>query len=257
MGLWEFCFSKFRYPNYQFDDLFDGCHYVFSRKYFVIWEWLLPGSNLIKKKLLTTSSNIIFTFYLYRMAYGCSSFYDFGPDLLLLGAHNFINAFGEVAFELCLPPPVADADALCTAQWPQNFLLVPLCCRIRRPVLASWLDVVPQFQLPFLVVRIRCHCHDYLSSRNCIFLQGISLHSSFFLSSSFFQAYLNYALFYSLRMPKRRWNTRRKTATWWCKCKPPTAAKSTSKHNLNNDTKSLLITIPSVHYLPHNFSYCF
>lgn len=43
MGLWEFCFHRFRYPNYQFDDLFDGCHYVFSRKYFVIWEWLLPG----------------------------------------------------------------------------------------------------------------------------------------------------------------------------------------------------------------------
>ena len=43
MGLWEFCFSRFRYPNYQFDDLFDGCHYVFSKTYFVIWEWLLPG----------------------------------------------------------------------------------------------------------------------------------------------------------------------------------------------------------------------
>ncbi len=51
MGLWEFCFSRFRYPNYQFDDLFDGCHYVFSKTYFVIWEWLLPG----KKKMFCTA----------------------------------------------------------------------------------------------------------------------------------------------------------------------------------------------------------
>ena len=43
MGLWEFCFNHFRYPNYQFDKLFDGCHYIFSQEYYVIWEWLLPG----------------------------------------------------------------------------------------------------------------------------------------------------------------------------------------------------------------------
>lgn len=53
MGLWEFCFSKFRYPNYQFDDLFDGCHYVFSRKYFVIWEWLLPGWLMAVQAFMT------------------------------------------------------------------------------------------------------------------------------------------------------------------------------------------------------------
>jgi len=47
MGLWEFCFHRFRYPNYQFDKLFDGCHYIFSREYYVIWEWLLPGNQLL------------------------------------------------------------------------------------------------------------------------------------------------------------------------------------------------------------------
>ena len=53
MGLWEFCFHRFRYPNYQFDDLFDGCHYVFSRKYYVIWEWLLPGWLMAVQAFMT------------------------------------------------------------------------------------------------------------------------------------------------------------------------------------------------------------
>lgn len=43
MGLWEYCFDQFRYPYYQFDKLFDGCHYIFSQEYYVIREWLLPG----------------------------------------------------------------------------------------------------------------------------------------------------------------------------------------------------------------------
>lgn len=72
MGLWEFCFSKFRYPNYQFDDLFDGCHYVFSRKYFVIWEWLLPGWLMAVQAFMTLalifscSGHIISTMLLVR-----------------------------------------------------------------------------------------------------------------------------------------------------------------------------------------------
>lgn len=43
MGLWEYCFDRFRYPGYQFDHLFHGCHYIFSQEYYVIREWLLPG----------------------------------------------------------------------------------------------------------------------------------------------------------------------------------------------------------------------
>ena len=30
MGLWEYCFDRFRFPSYQFDKLFHGCHYIFS-----------------------------------------------------------------------------------------------------------------------------------------------------------------------------------------------------------------------------------
>lgn len=83
-----------------------------------------------------TNKNQLFTF-MFRMAHGCSSLHDIGPDLLLLSTHNFIHAVSEVASELCLPPSVADADALCTVKWPQNLLPVPLCCCIRWPVLAS------------------------------------------------------------------------------------------------------------------------
>ncbi|XP_018320525.1 uncharacterized protein LOC108733732 [Agrilus planipennis] len=42
MGLWEYCFDSFRYPYYQFDHLFNGCHHIFSQEYYVIREWLLP-----------------------------------------------------------------------------------------------------------------------------------------------------------------------------------------------------------------------
>ena len=55
MGLWEFCFSRFRYPNYQFDKLFDGCHYIFSQEYYVIWEWILPGKSSSCPQVLSLS----------------------------------------------------------------------------------------------------------------------------------------------------------------------------------------------------------
>lgn len=42
MGLWEYCFEEFRFPNYQVPKLFNGCHYIFSQEYNVMREWLLP-----------------------------------------------------------------------------------------------------------------------------------------------------------------------------------------------------------------------
>ncbi|XP_012261647.1 uncharacterized protein LOC105689309 [Athalia rosae] len=42
MGLWEYCFSEYQHPYYQFYRLFDGCHHVFSHYFYVIREWLLP-----------------------------------------------------------------------------------------------------------------------------------------------------------------------------------------------------------------------
>lgn len=37
MGLWEYCFDRFRFPSYQFDKLFHGCHYIFSE----VRSWFL------------------------------------------------------------------------------------------------------------------------------------------------------------------------------------------------------------------------
>lgn len=30
MGLWEYCFDRFRFPLYQYDKYFNGCHYIFG-----------------------------------------------------------------------------------------------------------------------------------------------------------------------------------------------------------------------------------
>ena len=43
MGLWEFCFHNFRHPDYQYDTLFDGCHWIWGNEYRYIREKLLPG----------------------------------------------------------------------------------------------------------------------------------------------------------------------------------------------------------------------
>lgn len=55
MGLWEYCFEQFRYPSYQFDKQFDGCHHVFSQEYYVIREWLLPGWLMVVQGFVTMS----------------------------------------------------------------------------------------------------------------------------------------------------------------------------------------------------------
>lgn len=55
MGLWEYCFDNFRYPYYQFDHYFDGCHHVFSQEYYVIREWLLPPWLMAVQAFVTMS----------------------------------------------------------------------------------------------------------------------------------------------------------------------------------------------------------
>ncbi|OXA57364.1 uncharacterized protein LOC110846463 [Folsomia candida] len=53
MGLWEFCFDGYRHPNYQFDYLFNGCHWVFSYEFLIIREWLLPGWLMAVQAFMT------------------------------------------------------------------------------------------------------------------------------------------------------------------------------------------------------------
>lgn len=60
MGLWEYCFDRFRFPSYQFDKLFHGCHYVFSEEFYVIREWLLPGWLMAVQAFVTLALMLSF-----------------------------------------------------------------------------------------------------------------------------------------------------------------------------------------------------
>ncbi|XP_013118424.1 uncharacterized protein LOC106095678 [Stomoxys calcitrans] len=60
MGLWQYCFKDFTYPNYQFPRKFTGCHNIFSHEYYVIREWLLPGWLMSVQAFVTLSFIIIF-----------------------------------------------------------------------------------------------------------------------------------------------------------------------------------------------------
>ena len=53
MGLWEFCFYKFRHPDYQFDHLFHGCHALYGEEYRLIREKLLPGWLMVVQLFVT------------------------------------------------------------------------------------------------------------------------------------------------------------------------------------------------------------
>lgn len=53
LGLWEVCFHEFRYPRYQFDKKFQGCHYIYSQEYLIIREWLLTGWYLFVQGIMS------------------------------------------------------------------------------------------------------------------------------------------------------------------------------------------------------------
>ncbi|KAI1305210.1 hypothetical protein HDE_01540 [Halotydeus destructor] len=43
LGLWDFCFNNYRHPPYQYDEKFNGCHFIYSSKFQNIRDWLQPG----------------------------------------------------------------------------------------------------------------------------------------------------------------------------------------------------------------------
>jgi len=55
MGLWEFCFFKFRHPDNQFDHLFTGCHALYGDEYRYIREKLLPGWLMVVQFFATVA----------------------------------------------------------------------------------------------------------------------------------------------------------------------------------------------------------
>lgn len=61
MGLWEYCFSEYQHPYYQFYKLFDGCHHVFSHYFYVIREWLLPPWLMAVQAFVTIALMLSFS----------------------------------------------------------------------------------------------------------------------------------------------------------------------------------------------------
>ncbi|KAH6934952.1 hypothetical protein HPB50_002485 [Hyalomma asiaticum] len=45
LGLWDVCFHNYRHPSYQYDETFNGCHWIHSYAYQNIRDWLLPASE--------------------------------------------------------------------------------------------------------------------------------------------------------------------------------------------------------------------
>ncbi|CAH0722587.1 unnamed protein product, partial [Brenthis ino] len=61
MGLWEYCFDRFRFPGFQYDKYFTGCHYVFGQELHMIREWLLPGWLMAVQTFVTLGLILSFT----------------------------------------------------------------------------------------------------------------------------------------------------------------------------------------------------
>lgn len=86
MGLWEYCFDRHRFPEYQYDKLFDGCHYIFGNvskcfsamRWMLVWnidydvsclfqelhkirEWLLPAWLMSVQAFVTLALMLSFT----------------------------------------------------------------------------------------------------------------------------------------------------------------------------------------------------
>ncbi|XP_041973579.1 uncharacterized protein LOC121729216 [Aricia agestis] len=61
MGLWEYCFDRFRFPEYQYDKYFDGCHYIFGEELYKIREWLLPAWLMAVQTFVTLALMLSFT----------------------------------------------------------------------------------------------------------------------------------------------------------------------------------------------------
>jgi len=60
MGLWQYCFKEFQYPNYQFPKKFTGCYNIFSHEYYVIREYLLPGWLMTVQAFVTMAFILTF-----------------------------------------------------------------------------------------------------------------------------------------------------------------------------------------------------
>lgn len=53
LGLWDVCFRNYRHPSYQYDETFNGCHWIHSYTYQNIRDWLLPSWLMFVQSMMT------------------------------------------------------------------------------------------------------------------------------------------------------------------------------------------------------------
>jgi hypothetical protein len=117
LGLWDFCFNNYRHPPYQYDEKFNGCHYIYSSKYQNIRDWLQPGWFIFVQGMMSIglilsigcliSLSIVLMYYMtrYQVAtIGTALVFQATTALCLFLA---VIVFGIMAFErswLLYPP---------------------------------------------------------------------------------------------------------------------------------------------------------
>ncbi|XP_055854805.1 uncharacterized protein LOC129918354 [Episyrphus balteatus] len=124
MGIWQYCFKNFVYPNYQFPKKFTGCYGAYSHEYHEIREYLLPGW-LISVQVLVTIG--------FLLAYACLGVLSMIITRLpLKGVLQYEWILTRISFILCA------VSSLCM------FVAVVIfgCCAYRR----DWL-MYPKFNV--------------------------------------------------------------------------------------------------------------
>jgi len=162
MGLWEYCFEQFRYPYYQFDKQFDGCHHIFSQEYYVIREWLLPVWLMVVQTFVTLALMLsIFAFIVIALIW------TRWPLRFVLRYEWILSSFVFVCNATAgkwefLKLKIEDTE--CSLIWLFfNFRRASLSgsLYIRRTMLASGLVNVSEFQSFVMVIWSCCHIiHD-------------------------------------------------------------------------------------------------
>lgn len=112
-----------------------------------------------------------------RVADGSASLHDFGLNILLRWPNCSNHVAGPLATQLLIPLPLADTVLVLPDEWFEVLYPFPVSGYLRRTVLETRLDALPEFQLPFVVLRFRCHrdvcrngCNGLLLFRKILYL---------------------------------------------------------------------------------------
>lgn len=144
MGPWEACFYRFRFPRFQFDHLFTGCHQVWGHEYRLIREWLLPPwllavqALLLLALLISIFARILSVLAILRLP--VAVFLRYGERLLLTWVVADLLAFSLLLL-------ASTTFAICC--WSRQWLLYPnynyLSWAWVACLLSSWAHAVAAF----------------------------------------------------------------------------------------------------------------